>query len=499
MTTPDIPSDLIIETTSQGFWMIDSDTFKTIKVNNALCEMLGYTRQDFEGKTPGDFVTEESRQILHSQYDRIPTEQQRRYELVFIRKDGTEMYARMNATTVWGDDGQHQAAFAFITDITKEHLAEQALHEREELYRQMFINNTAVKLLIDPSDGAIQDANPAALDFYGYSLDEIRQLAISDINTASKKHLQEEMQRAKDEQRMYFLFKHRLKSGEVRDVEVYTGPVTLHGKPLLHSIIHDITDRVRYQNTLEAQAREIILQKERAEQADHAKSDFLAQMSHELRTPLNSIIGFSDIMRLTMLGPISDKYREYAEMIHGSGEHLLRIISDLLDLSKIEAGHVDLHLGSVTPQALIMEAITMTRPMASDHGIEISSSLANDLPVIQADEQRLLQVMLNLLSNAIKFTPNDGHIQVLANCGNDSIDIHVTDNGIGMSRDEIRIALSPFGQVDGNPLKRRFEGTGLGLTLVQQLVEMHRGHLTIDSTPKVGTTVTVTLPLIQLD
>jgi signal transduction histidine kinase len=234
--------------------------------------------------------------------------------------------------------------------------------------------------------------------------------------------------------------------------------------------------------------------KEAAEAANVAKSEFLANVSHELRTPLNAVIGFSEIMRDALMGPIDNRYREYAQDIHESGQHLLRLIGDVLDLSKIDAGHLDLHDEPVDLGQVLASCQRLLGERARNVGIALEIDRARDLPVIMGDPVRLKQIVLNLMSNAVKFTPEGGRVSVRAAPDADGgVVITVTDTGIGMSTAEIDVALEPFRQVD-NPMSRRYEGTGLGLPLAKQLTELHGGVLEILSHPGVGTTVRVHLP-----
>jgi two-component system cell cycle sensor histidine kinase PleC len=215
-------------------------------------------------------------------------------------------------------------------------------------------------------------------------------------------------------------------------------------------------------------------------------------MSHELRTPLNAIIGFSEVISSALFGPLDTRYRDYAQDIHGSGHHLLRIINDLLDLSKVEAGRFELRDGQVQLAALF-EAC---RRMVSDRAVAtgVALDIASTNLVVIGDELRLEQVLLNLVSNAVKFTPSGGEVRITAALGpGGDVSVSVADTGIGMAAEEIPLALQPFGQID-NSLTRPHGGTGLGLPLAKRLVELHGGTLIVESEPGCGTTVTFTLP-----
>jgi PAS domain S-box-containing protein len=259
-----------------------------------------------------------------------------------------------------------------------------------------------------------------------------------------------------------------------------------------------------YRGTASDITREVLAQrslrqaKEQAETASRAKSEFLANMSHELRTPLNAILGFAEIIRDRLLGPITDRYAEYAQDIHSSGSHLLGIINDILDLSKVEAGRVDLVEEIVDLQTIIRSVVLLLRERVANAELTLKTELPDTLLLLRADERKLKQILMNLLSNAVKFTPPGGEILVHARVeGERGVMIEVADNGIGIAPEDIERALSPFGQVDSR-LSRRYEGTGLGLPLARALAELHGGTLTLESALGRGTIVRITLPADRL-
>lgn len=245
---------------------------------------------------------------------------------------------------------------------------------------------------------------------------------------------------------------------------------------------------------LDAAQNDLVRAHADAEAASKAKSEFLANMSHELRTPLNAIIGFAEVIERETFGPTVPRYREYASDIHGSGQHLLQVINDILDLAKVEAGQMLLHEARLDAALVMQGCVRLIKPRAAKSNVRIYTAFDPNLPVLLADEARLRQIALNLLSNAVKFTKAGGRVSI--STGIDlagGIAIAVTDTGIGMTEDDIRIALEPFRQVTSS-LSRSNEGTGLGLPLTKTLVELHGGRLDITSVPGRGTTVTVSFP-----
>lgn len=251
-------------------------------------------------------------------------------------------------------------------------------------------------------------------------------------------------------------------------------------------ITRDLTARRNQEEALR-EAKEV------AEAADRAKSEFLANMSHELRTPLNAVLGFSELLQTEMFGSLtSDKNREYARHIHASGAHLLALINDILDVSKLDAQKLQLALEMLDLVGLARESLQILQPQADAAGVALELEAPRSLQA-QGDPRRLHQILFNLLSNAIKFTPSGGRVTVSIAEQPQLIKICVKDTGIGMAQEDIPVAMSRFGQVE-SVLSRRVQGTGLGLPLVKQLVEMHGGEFALESQPGIGTSAIVSLP-----
>ncbi len=232
----------------------------------------------------------------------------------------------------------------------------------------------------------------------------------------------------------------------------------------------------------------------RAESASRAKSEFLAMMTHELKTPLNSIIGYSELISEQPAAQRGDKLGDYARDIHDGAHNLLTLINDILDLSKADAGKLDLQEGLFSIAAAIERCRRMSQPRADEAGVELRMELANELPALRGDERLIRHALLNLLSNAIKFTRPGGLVRIGARRTQDGgIGIDVTDSGIGMAPEDIPRALEPFQQID-HGLKRERTGSGLGLTLAKRFAELHRGRIEVTSRPGVGTTARLVMP-----
>jgi PAS domain S-box-containing protein len=240
--------------------------------------------------------------------------------------------------------------------------------------------------------------------------------------------------------------------------------------------------------------REIQEKSAQLEVANKHKSDFLANMSHELRTPLNAIIGFSEALMERMFGELNEKQLEYQKDIHESGKHLLSLINDILDLSKIEAGRMELELSTFHLPAAVSNAVTLIRERAQRHGVSLGVEVDPRLGEFQADERKVKQILLNLLSNAVKFTPDGGRVDISAKLDTDKVEIAVKDTGVGITPEDQASLFEEFKQF-GNDSSRRAEGTGLGLALTKRLIELHGGQISVDSTVGQGSSFRVTLPI----
>ncbi len=252
-------------------------------------------------------------------------------------------------------------------------------------------------------------------------------------------------------------------------------------------------------HALEYKEQELLQSKIIAERANEEKSTFLASMSHELRTPLNAIIGFSEVIKTEIMGPLGNQqYVDYAKDINSSGQHLLSLINDILDLSKAEAGKLALNEDTFDIDDSLGEALRIIDPLAQKKALIVEVNLAENLPPLLADERRFKQILLNLLSNAVKFTPVSGQITVIIGINKtEELNVSVQDTGIGIKAEDLPLILQEFSRVEDNQT-RTIEGTGLGLPLTKLLIEGHGGRLDIESEYGEGTTVNFYLPASRL-
>jgi two-component system cell cycle sensor histidine kinase PleC len=311
-----------------------------------------------------------------------------------------------------------------------------------------------------------------------------------------------------DDDRWLHISERRTKDGGYVSVGTDITTIKAHEEKLMASeqrLMRTIADLRASQQTLERQADELAdladkyaEEKTRAEEANQAKSKFLANMSHELRTPLNAIIGFSEIMQSAMFGPLgTDKYGEYCRDIHQSGQYLLDVINDVLDMSKIEAGRIRPDLSDIRIGRLLNDAMRVVSARADDKRLTLTADIAHGIRVT-ADARLLKQIVLNLLSNAVKFTPEGGHVIVRARSSGREARIAIADTGIGIPKEALARLGRPFEQVESHVTKTH-QGSGLGLAIAKSLTELHGGSMRIRSTPGKGTLVLLRMPIDQVE
>ncbi|RAU23972.1 hypothetical protein CU669_02585 [Paramagnetospirillum kuznetsovii] len=357
-------------------------------------------------------------------------------------------------------------------------------------FNSLVVDHSPLALLAYAEDGGCVLANQAAADLVGASRDQMLTQNFRNVRSWRESGLLD----VADDVLAHGGHRHielqvTSSFGKLLDMEGDLVAFVARGKPHLLLVASDISNRVRGE-------REVLKAKEEAEQANSAKSKFLANFSHELRTPLNAILGFSDALLSGVFGEAyPPRCTEYIGHINDAGQHLLSLIDDILDISIIEAGRLELHTDTVDLSQLYAEAVEMVRARAASKNLTLQTNLPPVSPKLRLDGRRMRQVLVNLLVNAIKFTPVGGAVTLGAVQRDDGgVHMVVADNGVGMDADGIAKAMKPFGQLGDPAIRREQGGVGLGLPLSRQLVELHGGTLAIDSVPGVGTVVTITLP-----
>lgn len=345
-------------------------------------------------------------------------------------------------------------------------------------------------VLVRPSDSKVLQANKAAMELFGLTAVNADGLDLKGYFSDGDQSLEAIGRSLEDKSEVEV----KLSTREGREVwaNVSGAAIRYKGASAILLGIQDITERRQEAEVLRAA-------RDHADAVNRSKTEFLANMSHELRTPLNAIIGFSETINRELFGPIgNERYREYAQDIHHSGVHLLNVINDILDLSKIEAGHFDLYEEEVDLDDVFGSTAIILRARAEQAGVTLkyNAEMSGEFE-IYADARAIKQVLINLISNAVKFSDEGDVVHIGASVQDEVFRIFVRDEGIGMALEDIPRALAPFTQVDGS-LSRSHEGTGLGLPLAMRLVELHGGELVIESARGEGTSVYMDLPLSRL-
>lgn len=386
--------------------------------------------------------------------------------------------------------------FLFVKETHRQMISREK--EKDQLLEKLSRSEERFSLAMQGANDGLWDWNltndqvyysPRWADMFGYTPDELtpsletwERLVNPDEKDRVMREVQNYLEGTSDTFDTEFAMRHKNGSGVTvlaRGFAVYEGntPIRLVGT------LVDISNRKQLQK-----------EKEEAEVHSHAKSVFLANMSHELRTPLNAIIGFSDMVRNEILGPIQPaNYLEYCVDINESGKHLLSLINQVLDLSKIEAGEFKPHIQPAALLDLVDSAMTLVKGRANQQNVTLATEVPGELPVILADAMITKQILTNLITNSIKFTPPGGSVNVSAKVVGETVEVQVADTGMGMNAQELKQALEPFRQVE-RAKGRAHEGTGLGLPLSKKFTEIQGGHFAVTSEPGKGTRVTFTLP-----
>ncbi len=419
-----------------------------------------------------------------------------------IRKDGSRFWANVVLTTLTDGDGKLRGFSKITRDITERKLAEEKLRETEERHRRLFDNNPHPTWVYDRETLQFVAVNHATVEKYGYSADEFLAMTIKDIRAPEYVPLLlESVGALRDGIEKCGVWKHLKKDGTEIDVEITSYAMSFAGRPAEVVVAVDVTQRKRdeaekrkFTEKLSASNRELELRNREVERATHLKSKFLASMSHELRTPLNAIVGFSDLLAEGAPGTLNEKQKRFVNHIKQGSAHLLQLINDILDLSKIEAGQLELHSEEFLVQDALPEVLSSVAPLAMAKRIRVEQKTESE-PLVKADRVRFKQILYNLLSNAVKFTPNGGQINIECVDDWDFVSVSVTDTGIGIRPEDQKLVFEEFRQVEG-AAESTHQGTGLGLAITKRLVEQQGGRISLESELGRGSRFTFTIPAV---
>ncbi len=456
-----------------------------VRINQKFCDIVGYTRKEMLERTFQDITHPDDldadldsvRQVLADEISTYSKEKR------YFRKDGSVVWINLTVSLLRDDSGEPNFFICVIEDINERRSAEEALKESERRFRSL--SEAAFEGVGFNEKGVLVDANEAFIKMFGYSLEELKGKQVIELAAPQDRKLVVENIRA-GYQGIYEC-RGLHKDGSLLDLEIHGNSVTYQGREMRLTTIRDITERKKAEN-------ESWQAKERAEAANTAKSQFLANMSHEIRTPMNIITGFAGLLSSE---DDPDERQDYVRLIQKAGKSLLRIIDEILDVSKIEAGKFEIEIKDCSLDKMLSGIEVMMRPLAREEGLQFDVLRCGKLPdTIQTDSGRLRQCLLNLIGNAIKFTKQGYiHLNVSAGCIQDKpfVRFDVEDTGIGIPQDKHVAVFETFSQADGSHT-RQYGGTGLGLTITKQLAQLLGGELSFTSADGEGSVFSLVIP-----
>jgi len=492
--------------------LLDDDA-KIVRCNKAMTDLLGMSYSDIHGRNCYELLHDRKEPVQNCPFVRMKKSRRRETQAMSLG----DKWLEIAVDPLVDEKGNIMGAVHIISDITERRRWEEVLRQSEEASSAL-LKNAPHPLLALNADTSIKYLNPALEELSGYSLSEVIGLKApypwwtEETWDKTNQDLREAMRNGVTGKEELF----QKKSGERFWVNINATPVIIDGeyKYFLANWV-DITERKRMEQELkeksellevkneelQAQSRELMIQEQalvektrELEVASKAKSEFLAHMSHELRTPLNVIIGFSELMLDGAVGDFNEEHKQCLNDILDSGQRLLSLINDILDLSKIEAGKMELRMRNITLQNTLETLKNEMIPIINRRKQNLELIIQAELPLVRADKDKIRQVLINLLSNSTKFTPDGGHLRVEVVRENRWCRVSVIDDGIGIRKKDQKIIFQPFRQID-SPLPREAGGTGLGLAIAKQIIEKHGGQLWVNSEYGKGSQFHFTLPL----
>jgi len=472
-----------------------------VDANSAFERWMGIDRQALFGRTVFDLAPPDIAEADEA-VDRalLADQKPQSYETQLRCADGTLRDVVFSKAVYCRTGGKPAGIVGAVMDISERKRAEQALRERQQLFEQIFVSSCAVKLLIDPVDGRIVDANPAAASFYGYPLDRLRSMRIEDINAAATTVVHQELRHASRAERRLFQFRHRLASGELRDVEVYVSNIVVHGRTMLMSLIHDITERCRAADALGRKTREL-------ERSNAELEAFAYVASHDLRQPLRVITSYLTLLERSLGASLDEEARECIDFARDGAQRMDRLIVDLLEYSRVGRKaktfrpvplDEPLRLALLNLEVAVQDAGAMVSvewpgetALAAAVGQTVGSPTVAS-PTVAGDDNELMRLFQNLIGNAVKYRApaRPPLVRVTATLeppgqgqqGKAALwRVDIRDNGIGIAAaDRERV----FGIFQRLHRRDEYEGTGVGLAVCKKIVEHHGGQLWVDDPPE---------------
>ncbi|MEK0181237.1 CHASE4 domain-containing protein [Microcoleus anatoxicus] len=481
----------VVEQATDCIFLWDAKTQRLLEANTAFRKLLDYSPDVISQLTIYDIVAY-SKELIDTNIEFLLADKQFRIgEVLYRRRDGSCVDVEVSGSVI--SYGGREIICTVVRDITERKQAEAELRASEERYRLLFKKNPHPMWVYDLKTLEFIAVNQAAIEHYGYTREEFITMTVVEIMAPENSpKLIENLPLVDGEITSISVGQHQKKNGEIIDVEINSYELVFDNRKAELVLAQDVTERLQAET-------ELYQAKEAAEAANLAKSQFLANMSHELRTPLNAIIGYSEILQEDALELGEDDFVIDLEKIHSAGNHLLGLINDILDLSKIEAGRMELVLETFDLSAAIQQVKTTIEPLFLRNKNRFKIEFDLNIGVINSDRTKLIQILLNLLSNAAKFTQNGTvtlRVERIKNAENpwdyDCLIFKCIDTGIGMNAQQVKKLFQPFTQADASTT-RKYGGTGLGLAIGQKYAQMLGGEITVQSELGKGSTFTLML------
>jgi len=477
-----------------------------VSCNENFARELNIQPADIEGKTDYDFFPVELAEKYRKEDSDFLASGKSSEAEVCETRDGEICWTQAVKVPVKDRNGAVIGVQGIFWDITERKQAEELLRLNEEKYRFLFERNPVPLLIYDTETLKFLAVNESFVKQYGFSFDEVLAMQLPDLYPKEEKDSIIRLATGFQGHTYAGEWHHIKKDGTVISIIATSHDIEYLDRKARIAVVLDITDRKlaelelenyrkHLEKMVEERTAELEIAKERAESADQLKSAFLATMSHELRTPLNSIIGFTGMLLQELPGPLNEEQKKQLRMTQKSGRHLLSLINDILDLSKIEAGQLNLSNDRFNISEVIHNVLDLCRQFAQSKNLALSAVVEPDLPEIMNDQFRVKQVVINLVNNALKFT-EVGSVEVKAIKENNYLVVQVVDTGMGIEDDQMKMLFKPFIQIDSG-VARKHEGTGLGLSISKKLMTMMGGSIAVQSKPGEGSTFTIKLPLVK--